>query len=283
MIKSREFPNKTFSSKEELFKALKENKDLIIESKKSEIYKSYEKGLSIVTSQKSMSKFLEATKSFEMDSDYRYIVVNSSNILDSHGDMHIAGNWEKTVKEQQGKTYLVFDHELKRSEIIAMKKDVSMFTAEIPFKAIGKNYEGNTYALIYKVKKDAIINNDAKAWLDNGHEFEASVRMQYMDIDLAVNSNEKEYEKEKSNYDSFYPLIANKEDHDEINFFWIVKQAKNVMESSLVMFGSNSATGLIQENTEPEKSTLENKNEPTQVTQSEQKENINLNFYLNGI
>ena len=278
MIKVKEFPNKVFNSKTELFKALKENKDLIIESKKSEIYKSHEKGLSIVTNQKAITKFSEATKSFEMDSNYYYFVVNSSNILDSHSDMHINGNWEKTVKEQQGKTYLVFDHELKRSEIIAMKKDVSMFTAEIPFKAVGKDYDGNTYALIYKVKKDAIVNNEAENWLEKGHEFEASVRMQYMDIDLALDSDNSDDFKEKANFDTYFPFIANKSDYEEIPYFWIVKQAKNVMESSLVMFGSNSATGLIQENDEPEKSTREN-NEPTEDTHSETKQFINVNFY----
>ena len=275
MIKVKEFPNKVFNSKTELFKALKENKDLIIESKKSEIYKSHEKGLSIVTNQNAITKFSEATKSFEMDSNYYYFVVNSSNILDSHSDMHINGNWEKTVKEQQGKTYLVFDHELKRSEIIAMKKDVEMFTAEIPFKALGKNYDGNTYCLIYKVKKTAIVNPEAKEWLEVGHDFEASVRMQYMDIDIAIDSTNPDMAKEKTNFDLYFPVIANKEDFEEIYYFWIIKQAKNVMESSLVMFGSNGATGRITENLEPEKSTLEYI-EPTVVTQSVE------DYYLNN-
>lgn len=278
-IKAKEFPNKIFATKDDLFKALKENKSLIIESKKAEIYKSCDKGLSITTNQQSIVKMSEASKSFEMDSEYYYFAVNSSNILDSHLDMHIDNNWEKTVKEQQGKTYLVFDHQLKRSEIVAMKQDIEMFTATIPFKAIGKDYDGNSYCLIYKVKKDKIINSEAKQWIESGYDLEASVRMQYMDIEMAMNSNNKEHSKEKATYDTYYPLIANKSDFDSIDYFWIVKQAKNVMESSLVMFGSNGATGLIQENKEPEISTLENKDEPTDVTHSEQKKLINVNFY----
>ena len=72
----------------------------------------------------------------------------------------------------------------------------------------------------------------------------------------------------------YFPLIANKEDFEEIEYFWIVKEAKNVYESSLVLFGSNGATGLIQENkNEAELITSDNKNEPTQVTQ-EKKQNI---------
>lgn len=280
MIKVKEFPNKTFNSKSELFKALKENKDLIIESKKAKIYESEkkDKNLCVITNQQSIYKISESVKGFEMDSDYYYFVVNSSNILDSHSDMHINGNWEKTVKEQQNRNYLVWDHELSKSEIIGMKQDVKMFTATIPFKLIGKDYEGDTYCLIYQIKKDKIVNIQAKEWLNQGYTFEASVRMQYMDIDLALDSDNNDHVKEKANFDTYFPLIANKSDYDEISYFWIVKQAKNVMESSLVMFGSNSATGLIQENNEPEKSTLEN-NEPTEVTQSETKQFINLNLY----
>ena len=280
IYKAKELPGKTFATKEELFKELYENKSLIIESKKAEIYKSHEKGLSIITNQNSISKISETTKSFEMDNDSYYFVVNSSNILDSHTDMHIDGNWEKTVKEQQGKVYLVFDHQLKRNDIIAMKKDIEMFTATLPYKAIGKDYPGDAYCLVYKIKKSAIINEDAKTWLEKGYDFEASVRMQYMDLDVAFDSAYKDYAKEKENFDKYYPLIANKEDHDEIVYFWVVKQAKNVMESSLVLFGSNSATGLIQENKEePDDSTLENKEEPLNSTQSETKIKVNLNLF----
>ncbi|SHH96033.1 hypothetical protein SAMN05421866_0049 [Chryseobacterium oranimense] len=279
MIVVKEFPNKQFSSKSELFKALKEHKDIIVSAKKAEIYKSCEKGLSVVTNQMLISKFSEASKSFEIDDDYYYFVVNSSNILDSHSDLHIPGNWDKTVKEQQGKVYLVWDHTLIRTEIIAMKNDVEMLTAEIPFKSIGKNYEGSTYCLIYKVRKDKIVNEDAKKWLNEGFEFEASVRMQYVDIDLAIDSNDEDYEKEKTIFDTYYPQIANKSDYEDIFYFWVVKQAKNVLESSLVMFGSNPATGRIQENEEPVKSTLINI-EPADATHGEQNKNINDLFLI---
>lgn len=275
MITIKEFPKKEFKDKEEAFKYLMANKSLIIESKKSEIYKSHDKGLSVISNQSAIAKIAESVKSFKMDDDYYYFVVNSSNILDSHTDMHVKGNWEKTVKEQQGKVYLVFDHQLKRSEIIAMKKDVEMFTAEIPFKLLGKNYEGDTYCLIYKVKKTSIINAEAKDWLEKGYEFEASVRMQYMDIDVAINSENPDMAKEKLNFETYFSQIANKEDFEVIDYFWIIKQAKNVMESSLVMFGSNGVTGRINENLEPEKSTLEYI-EPTVVTQSVE------DYYLNN-
>lgn len=257
---------KSYASKEDMFKDLLLNKELIIGEKTAQVYKSYEKGVSVLTNQKEIIKALEAAKDFNADPEYYYFVVNSSNILDSHGDVHVKGNWDKTVKEQQGKVFLVFDHTLKRSEIIAMKEDIEMFTSEIPFSLIGKSYEGNTYCLIYKVAKSKIANKEAKDWLEQGYSFEASVRMQYVKIELAANTSDVNMVKEKETYDKYIEVIANKDDFEDIMYFWVVKEAKNVYESSLVMFGSNNATGLIQEN-KSEADNITPENEPSNDTQ----------------
>jgi hypothetical protein len=259
--------DKSFETKEQMFKELMANKEFIIKEKTSNILKSCEKGLSVVANQDAIFKALETNKVLKLDSDYYYFVVNSSNILDSHRDLHVKGNWDKSVKEQQGKVYLVFDHQLKRNEIIAMKEDITMFTAEIPFSLIGKSYDGDTYALIYKVAKNRIVNKDAKEWLNDGYSLEASVRMQYVKIELAVNTNDTDSVKEKETFDKYIDVIANKNEFKDLDYFWVVKEAKNVQESSLVMFGSNSATGTIQENKQAEQS-LENKNEPSDDTQT---------------
>ena len=260
--------DKSFETKEQMFKELMVNKEFIIKEKTSNILKSCEKGLSVVANQDAIFKALETNKALKLDNDYYYFVVNSSNILDSHRDLHVKGNWDKSVKEQQGKVYLVFDHQLKRNEIIAMKEDITMFTAEIPFSLIGKNYDGDTYALIYKVAKNRIVNKDAKEWLNDGYSLEASVRMQYVKIELAVNTNDTDSVKEKETFDKYIDVIANKNEFKDLDYFWVVKEAKNVQESSLVMFGSNSATGTIQENkTEADVITSE-KTEPSDDTQT---------------
>lgn len=267
--------DKSFDNKEQLFKSLVANEGLIIDAKKSQIYKSYEKGLEIVTDQKQIEKaFSDAEKGIKFDSDYYYFVVNSANFLDSHKDMHVDGNWNKSVKEQQGKNYLVFDHSLKRSDVIAMKKDVEQFTAKIEWSLLGKSYEGETYSLVYKVAKDKIISKEAKEWLEAGHEMEASVRMQYIKIDMAINSKDADYAKYKDIYDTYFPLIANKSDFEEIDYFWVVKEAKNVMESSLVLFGSNSATGIINNNKEAVNNDTSIKEEPADATQPTSKRNL---------
>lgn len=262
-----------FDSREDLFKALAENEDIIHGAKKSEIYKSIDKGLQIVTDQKGIEKALntEENKAIKFDNDYYYFVVNSSNVLDSHNDMHVEGNWKKTVKEQQGKVFLVFDHTLKRSEIIAMKEDVELLTAKIPFSLLGKSYEGESYCLIYKVKKDKIINKDAKEWLENGYSLEASVRMQYVKLRTAFKSSNPEYAKQNETYEEFYPLIANKEDFsEEIIYFYVIEEAKNVYESSLVLFGSNGATGLL--NNENKSEAVDDTTEPQEPSDDTQEE-----------
>jgi hypothetical protein len=263
--------NKSFNTKDELFKALFENESLILNAKKSEIYKSFEKGHNIVTDQTAIKKaFDNSEKGIDFDENYYYIVVNSANFLDTHKDVHVDGNWEKTTKEQQGKVYLVFDHTLKRSEIIATAQDIEIFTAKVPWAFLGKNYEGETYSLVYKVLKEKIINNDAKEWLEKGYKLQASVRMQYVKIESAFNSDNPDYAKQKSVYDEYIQRIANKDEFEEIDYFWVVKEAKNVMESSLLLFGSNSATGVLDTKTTQAEQSLVT-TEPTPVTQIKRK------------
>ena len=270
MIYSKEL-NMEFNSKEELFKQLRKHKDKIIAQKKAEIYKSVDKGISVTARTIDLNKLLiENVKAITIDDNHYYIAVNSTKILDSHGDLHLNGIWDKTVKDQQGKNYLVADHKLELDKTIAKKEYVEIFTAIVPFSAIGKPYNGDTEVLIYKVRKDKIINDVAKEWLDSGDSIEASVRMQYVEILFAADSNDKEDMKFKMNYDKYINEIANKEDfEDDILYFWPVKQAKNIHESSLVLFGSNSSTGLITTESQPTKVT--EKDEPLKDTQALEK------------
>ncbi|MCP4984864.1 MAG: hypothetical protein GY928_02005 [Colwellia sp.] len=239
--------NKDFKTKTEMFEALKANKDEIIEFKKKQIQKSCEKGISVVAKAIDPSKFGELNKAFDIDDDFYYIAVNTTKILDSHEDLHINGIWDITVSAQQGKNYLVADHKLELDKVIAKKEHVEMFIAMIPFRIVGKDFKGNTQALIYKIRKDKVINKTAKEWLDSGDDIEASVRMQYVTILLAMDSDAKANETEKKNFDKYISQIANKDDFEEILFFWAITEAKNVHESSLVIFGSNNATGQIVE------------------------------------
>jgi hypothetical protein len=246
MFKSVYLQDKEFSTKEELFAELKANKDLIIDAKKSEIYKSCDKGQSIVSKSLDLLQFSEQNKAIKIDDNFYYFAVNSTRILDSHDDLHVDGIWKKSVQEIQGKNYFVEDHELEISKVITRKEHIEIFTAKVPFSLIGKSYQGNTEILVYKIAKNQIKNDKVKEWLESGDSIECSVRMQYVTILLALDSNNPEDATEKKNYDDYVDLIANKSDFEYIPYFFVIKEAKNVKESSLVPFGSNSATGVVQ-------------------------------------
>jgi hypothetical protein len=254
IYKSAYFPKKEYSSKEDMFDDFRKNIDSIIDFKKSEIHKSCEKGLTVTCKSLDLLKFTDQLKGIKIDDGYYYIATNSTLILDSHEDFHLNGLWAKSVKEQQGKNYLVADHDLSIDKVIVRKEHIEMFTAKLPFALLGYPYDGETEVLIYKFPKDKVVHEKVKQWLDSGDSIEASVRMQYVTIEFAMDSNAPEDVTLKKNYDTYLPMIANKAEFEYIPYYFIIKEAKNVRESSLVIFGSNPVTGNIQ-NTEPEKST----------------------------
>ena len=105
--------------------------------------------------------------------------------------------------------------------------------------------------------------------LNLSYNYHLSNKLEHLE---KINSLKKVYENdslklknilETENYQKYFPLIANKDEFKQIEYFFIVKEAKNVMESSLLPFGSNSATAEISQS--------ENKSEADNIT-SEQEE-----------
>ena len=275
--------NKTFTNKTEMFKALKANKHMIIADKKANIYKSMDKGQSVLCKTINPNKFIETSKGLMTDNTKWYFVVNTTKILDSHKDLHKDGIWNKSSKDQQGKNYLVDTHNMSMLTTIADKSTIDIFVATIPFSAIGKDYTGNTQALIYAVRKTDIIMDKATEWLDKGYDIEGSVKMQYVNIELAMNSTSKDDVEEFKVYNDNINEVANKDDFESIEYFWAVSEAKNIGESSLVLRGSNGATGVLDnKNIQPSEDT--DKTEPSDDTQKKvisKEQNDVINFYKN--
>lgn len=272
MYKSIYIKDKQFATKEELFTELKRNSDVIIDAKKSQIYKSIEKGQSIASKSMNLIKNTDATKALNLDDNYYYFAVNSTWILDSHEDLHIDGIWAQSVKMIQGKNYLVEDHEIEMGTVIARKEHIEILTMKVPFSAIGKKYNGDTEVLVYKVAKSQIKKQEIKEWIESGDSFECSVRMQYVTVLLAMDSNSPDDATEKKNYDEYINKIANKDEFEYIPYFFIIKEAKNVREASLVPFGSNHVTGILQDESKEDNEAVEDtsKNEPLKDTQTKQ-------------
>jgi hypothetical protein len=230
--------NKEFETKEEMFKALKANEGNIIALKKASMKNS---DPVIFTTLKT-----EATKGVkDLDPDYVYPVINTNRYMDSHDDVHFDGIWNKTLQEQQGKLYYVLDHSLKVSDVVAWPKDVEASVMDIPWSAVGKDYPGTTQALVYKIPLSALKNDFARKAIEESQPVENSVRMQYVKITMAIDSKESEYKANKQYYDSHVNEIANKERATELGYFFGVEEAKIYKEGSMVLAGSNDATGML--------------------------------------
>jgi len=270
MIKVLEFPNKEFQTKEELFKALIENKKELVSIKKSATKNAdavsfgyLDTYIKIDTNKEDVQGQMQNPESLNVK-----VVINTTNFLDSHGDVHVNGIWNKSVKDNVTFLHLQ-EHEREFDKVIT--DSAKGYVQSMAWKKLGLPYEGKTEALIFestidKKRNEFMLNQYANGWVKNH-----SVGMRYVQIELAINT-EAEYDKEyKALWDEFYPIVANKETADERGYFWVVKEAK-IIEGSAVVMGSNSATPTLEnkEEIEPSKDTLDT--EPSQDTQQVQQQ-----------
>lgn len=272
MIVAKEFPDRQFETQEDLFKALKENKKELVSLKKS-IEKRAD-AFSYVgasTIDKNVNKE-ETPNANDVNELQVKVVINTTNFIDSHNDLHINGIWNKSVSDN--KTFLhLQEHEREFDKVIS---DSAIGTVEsMTWKSLGFPYNGKTEALIFnstiqKKRNEFMFNQYSNGWVKNH-----SVGMRYVRMELAVNS-ESEYDKEeKELFDKYYPIVANKEVADERGYFWVISEAK-IIEGSAVVMGSNSATPTlsVENKTDADTITPEIKNEPLDNTQNEKQKDL---------
>ena len=196
------------------------------------------------------------------------LVINTTNLIDSHMDCHIPNIWKKSLSETK-QLLLLQEHEMEFDKIIAdsLVDDFKAYTKTIAWSELGYDYQGFTEALIFDVKIKKDVNEFMFNLYKNGRISQHSVGMRYIKIFMCVNSNEPDYSSEKANWDKYYPQVANKEVADEKGYFWAVTEAK-VIEGSAVVKGSNYCTPVMQIE-------IEDKSEPIPpITQPENKEQI---------
>lgn len=245
-----------FKTQDELFRHLKDNKDILITEKKSATKQA--DALCFGTQIERKEGASKADGANDSPNLKVKAVINTTNLLDSHGDVHIPGIWTKTIKDRK-KTYLLQEHKMSFDHIIT--DNVKVSAKMMNWADLGYNYEGQTQALIFdaeieKGRNDYMREQYAKGYVDNH-----SVGMQYVKLELAVNSNDRYYQDEKDTWDKYYPQIANKERADEQGYFWAVTEAR-LIEGSAVPIGSNYATPTLSVK------------EPTEVTPKEEAVNI---------
>lgn len=256
MILVKEFPNKEFATKEELFRELKANKKTLIAQKKM-ITKQADSIVYVSQMESKDANKAEALTGRDVNKINARLVINTTGIMDSHNDVHIEGIWNKTIQENKN-LLLLQEHQMTFDKIISDK--ITAKSEAFNWRDLGFGYSGKTEALVFYAEIDKERNPFMFEQYKNGYVREHSVGMRYVKMDLAINSNADEDKAEKAVWDKYIDSIANKETAEEQGYFWAVQEAKAI-EGSAVVKGSNHATPTI--NVEAAKST------PTQLEPSE--------------
>ena len=182
-------------------------------------------------------------------------IINTTNLLDSHGDVHIKNIWKKSIQENKS-MYLLNSHQQKFEYVIT--DNVTPLAQTMSWKSLGFDFEGNTQSLVF----DSIIEKTKYNELmfdmyASGKVKNHSVGMQYVKILYCVNSDDSYWQEEKANWGKYINEVANKDEAESAGNFWAVLEAK-IIEGSAVLRGSNYAT--------PTQSVTEVKNEAEIIT-----------------
>lgn len=246
MIHCKEL-KKDFSTKEEMFKELVNNENKIADLKKATIKNTDSINIFGI-------KDTESIKALSFVKDgYVYPIINTTNYFDSHGDVHFPNLWNKSLKDKSKKIFYVLEHELELDSVIAFPNDVNAFVKNVNWNDLGLSYNGQTQALIFEIAKDKIRIDKVAELFNEQVSFENSVRMRYINVNLAINSTSSDYEKQYDLWKSRIDLVANKDVAIEAGYMWCIDEASIEKEGSLVLFGSNDATPVIYQKSEIEK------------------------------
>jgi hypothetical protein len=261
-----------FDNKEDLFEFLHENKNSLIAQKKAELKKA--DGISALFYD-TKSKTVKQNVAFEPNSDVikAMVVINTTNFMDSHDDVHIKGLWNKSLKENKLIMHLQ-EHIMAFDKIIADGEDLKVYTKTFTWKELGFDFKGETQALVF----ESTIRKDRNEYMfkeySKGRVKNHSVGMHYVKFELAV--DDKKYEDEFKIWEKYIDTIANKELAIEKGYFWAVFEAKAI-EGSAVPIGSNIVTPTLENNMKREPSS-DTHNEPPEGTQK-----INYKYLINNI
>lgn len=268
-----QYLNKKFASIKELHHFLKDNNEQIISEKKSTVFKSIDKGAGVffVDFDNNTDEVTEKARGYGFKTENIYPVINSTQWLDSHFDVHIKGCYKKTVKEKQGKVYLIDTHLKGLSNILADKSDITLLVKDIDWGLLGKNIEGSTECLVFEIPK-LKVRPDALQFMSKTPDLENSFAMRYINTAVAIKSNDPAFREENELFDEYIQNIVNPEMANKYGFFYAVKELAIMGEGSIcpVIGGSNSATRII-DISEPSDHSEPNKNEPSKDTQTSKK------------
>jgi hypothetical protein len=246
------YGNKEFATKKELFKFLTDNRDRLIAQKKA-VKKEADcpviiKPVIVANQKQTASKAAgEGEMEPNLPESLKVVcIINTTNFLDGHNDLHIPGLWTKSLQENRMIMHLQ-EHEMEFEKIIADGDNLKAYVKKYKWSELGFAYEGETEALVFeseilRKRNEYMLEQYSNGWVRNH-----SVGMQYVKMDFAINS--EDYPNEYEAWKKYYPQIANKEVADQRGYFWYVLEAKCI-EGSAVPLGSNTATPTLAANKE---------------------------------
>lgn len=232
-----------YTNQKDLFKFLKENKERLIAQKRFEMKKADAVSFQVTAFHpENKEEAMKAAENTELLLSKDIIkvrsVINTTNLMDSHYDVHIPGLWKKSLKEQRN-LYLLQEHQMKFDHIIS--DNVTASAKKISWKELGLEFEGQTEALLFDSEIEKARNSFMFDQYARGYVKNHSIGMRYVQLFMCINSEEKYYIEEKENWDKYIGEVVNGDVAEAEGFFWAVTEAK-IVEGSAVPLGSNYAT-----------------------------------------
>jgi hypothetical protein len=243
-------------SKEELFAFIVKNESRIIADKTATMKyaDAFHFGCFPITTDGQVEKANKPVK--EDITELRVkVIVNTTNVMDTHDDVHIPGLWKKSLKENKD---IFFDQEHKHTfdSTIADYEDLKVYTENFTWKELGQKWEGETEALVF----EATITEDRNPFMfkqyKSGRVRNHSVGMRY--VKMATCINDKSFPQQYANWNKYISEVANADQVKEQGYFFAQLESKAI-EGSAVKQGSNWVTPTLDNNmkSEPEQSTPE--------------------------
>ena len=265
-----------FNTKKELYNYLVTNKSKLIAQKKSAI--KFTDGINF-----NNNFFDTKTNAYKANNPVTEdvinlkvrVVMNTTNLMDSHKDVHMPGIWDKTLQENKMLMHVREHQSQKFDYIISDGDDLKAYVKYMDWSELGSSYSGQSQALIFDSEIKTARNPFMLEQYKKGYVKNHSVGMQYVKLVMCI--NDKDYGAEFEAWEKYFPFVANSEDAEKTGYFWAVTEAK-LSEGSAVVLGSNQVTPTLDnnlKNIEPLKNTQNN--EPQNSTQ------IDYNYLLKNL
>lgn len=233
----------------DLLKFLVENKELLVAEKKAQI-KRPDEGFTVpvdvskvyvIDKEGNLVKATAEIISTPNSVETVLCVINTTNWMDSHSDVHIPNIWNKSLSDNELFLHLQ-EHSMRFDKVIS--DESKAYTKKMTWKELGYDFPGTTEALIFatplKGRNPYMEDQYRKGFVKNH-----SVGMRYVIIKLCVNEPDDDYFKEEyANWVEYAPKVVNLADAEAQGFFWAVLEAK-IIEGSAVVKGSNIITPTL--------------------------------------